>query len=304
MGSVLRLRWAVVACLVLAVAAAVSASAGGPVSAAEPRIVYTFSGVTFDDGGTVSGSFIFDPNIPCAIPYCSTSGAYSAMSISTSGMGSGGFADPLAYRATDLTNVTSNSQMGFTSSRIMFLAFGSPLGVAGSISVVPSVSVEWTGSGPTRYVTAGSVVGVAETTTSTTSSTTSTTSSTTSTTSSTTSTTSSTTSTTSSTTSTTSSTTSTTSSTTSTTTTTVPESTTTTAPTTTTSLEVAPTSIVTTSIAPTTTVASTTTEDTLPVTGPSDELRRSAVLGVALLLLGIVMLSGAAAIGQYRSGNH
>lgn len=90
-----------------------------------------------------------------------------------------------------------------------------------------------------------------------------------------------------------------------TTTTTEPVTSTTAASTTTTSLAVAPTSI---TAAPTsivtTTIASTTTEDTLPVTGPGDDLNRTGALGVALLLLGIVTLAGATVIGQSRSGKH
>ena len=49
-----------------------------------------------------------------------------------------------------------------------------------------------------------------------------------------------------------------------------------------------------------TTVAPATTEDTLPATGSREDLNRTALLGFALVLVGIVTLSGAAVIGQHR----
>lgn len=63
---------------------------------------------------------------------------------------------------------------------------------------------------------------------------------------------------------------------------------------TTTSITVAPTSIV------STTVAATTTENTLPNTGPNEDIHRNGFLGLALVLFGIVLLSGAAVFGEYR----
>jgi hypothetical protein len=44
------------------------------------RVVYTLSGVTFDDGGTLTGSFVFDPSVPCASGSCT---AYSAVNLTS-----------------------------------------------------------------------------------------------------------------------------------------------------------------------------------------------------------------------------
>ena len=159
-GTLRKVTWLAVTSLVVVLSGLVGFG-DDPARAAVPRIVYTFSGVTFDDGGTLSGSFIYDPNIPCSIPTCHTSGAYSAVSVTTSGMGSGGLADPLTYHTGDLTNATSSIQMWFASSRLLALTFATALGAEGTIAIEPG-SVEWTGAGPTRYVTAGGVVGVAE----------------------------------------------------------------------------------------------------------------------------------------------
>lgn len=49
-----------------------------------PRIVYMLSGATFDDDGTLSGSFIFDPNPPCVPNDCPR---YSGVALTTSGGG-------------------------------------------------------------------------------------------------------------------------------------------------------------------------------------------------------------------------
>ena len=60
-------------------AALVSGTATGQVP--QPRIIYTVSG-TFDDGGTLTGSFIFDPNPACLNRNCPR---YSGVNITTSG---------------------------------------------------------------------------------------------------------------------------------------------------------------------------------------------------------------------------
>ena len=104
--------------------------AGAARSQAQPRITYTFVGTTFGDGGTLTGSFVFDPNLPCRIPTCHTNGAISGLSITTSG-GGGDLANPLTYTTSDLTNATSATQLWFASSLLMALAFTSPLGSPG-----------------------------------------------------------------------------------------------------------------------------------------------------------------------------
>jgi hypothetical protein len=58
------------------------ASAGASGQASLPRIVYTISGATWDDGGTLTGSFIFDPNVACKPSNCPS---YSGVNLTTSG---------------------------------------------------------------------------------------------------------------------------------------------------------------------------------------------------------------------------
>jgi len=84
-----------------------------------------------------------------------------------------------------------------------------------------------------------------------------------------------------------------------TTTTTVPETTTTVEETTTTTVPVT-FAKATTTAAPATTAAPRTTATTLPNTGTREHLARTASVGLALVLLGIALLSGAAALGRRR----
>ena len=58
--------------------------------------------LVFDDGGTATGSFVFDPDIPCEFLACYRTGAYSEISITVSSWLSPSscataFPDPLTY---------------------------------------------------------------------------------------------------------------------------------------------------------------------------------------------------------------
>lgn len=132
----------------------------GPVAGQtpQPRIVYTVSGATYDDGGTLSGSFTFDPNVTCVFNDCQ---AYSNISLTTTG-GNAAFPDPLTY--TD-ANLTAQSGQPFVlaltpeSTFIFDLTFGSLLGTA---ETVPLNGDQWDGVGISRTLVAGSLVGVEE----------------------------------------------------------------------------------------------------------------------------------------------
>jgi hypothetical protein len=77
--------------IALVLAASLAISTTGAASqlrqAPSARVVYTLNGVTFDDGGTLTGSFVFDPSVPCVSGSCT---AYSAVNLRSS-VGAGCF---------------------------------------------------------------------------------------------------------------------------------------------------------------------------------------------------------------------
>jgi hypothetical protein len=145
--------------LTLIVASAAFMMHSASQAAPSPRIDYTIT-ATFNDGGTISGSFIFDPNAPCAIPNCS---AYSSINITTSAWNLTGLCQHTQSSYGTPNNVTSRDWLAFSSPLLFRLVFVSDLGSAGAVELQSDgSSVEWDGAGCERIVTAGSVVGVPE----------------------------------------------------------------------------------------------------------------------------------------------
>ena len=145
--------------LTLIVASAAFMMHSASQAAPSPRIDYTIT-ATFNDGGTISGSFIFDSNAPCAIPNCS---AYSSINITTSAWNLTGLCQHTQSSYGTPNNVTSRDWLAFSSPLLFRLVFVSDLGSAGAVELQSDgSSVEWDGAGCERIVTAGSVVGVPE----------------------------------------------------------------------------------------------------------------------------------------------
>jgi hypothetical protein len=114
--------WALPFALVLVLLGAtmlVSGSATGQVP--QPRIVYTVSG-TFEDGGTLTGSFIFDPNPACQANNCPR---YSGVTLTTSG-GGAVYQGTISYNDSDLNAASGgNLQLTMTPEQTFILTLGS-----------------------------------------------------------------------------------------------------------------------------------------------------------------------------------
>ena len=113
--------------------------------------------MTFDDGGTLTGSFVYDPNIPCVILTCWNSGAFSALSIVTSPVGTGFFQNGFSYSTGNLTNITFDEMIGAVNGALLQLQFTQSLNNGGVIPL--GYTVEFSGAGSSRRVVSGSVVG-------------------------------------------------------------------------------------------------------------------------------------------------
>jgi LPXTG-motif cell wall-anchored protein len=152
------------AVIILVAAAAVLSMFAAPVpsEAAGANAVSYQIDLVFDDGGTASGSFVFDPDIPCKILSCWTSGAYSQISITVSPWGTGTcasqFPDPRTYTEANLSNTTKEDWLAFAPSLNFDIVFATPLGAAGPVGV-STLTVEFSGAGCTRYAVSGTAVG-------------------------------------------------------------------------------------------------------------------------------------------------
>jgi LPXTG-motif cell wall-anchored protein len=154
------------AAIILVAAAAVLSmfAASVPSEAAGANAVSYQIDIVFDDGGTASGSFVFDPDIPCEILSCWVSGAYSQISITVSGWGqvtgtcASQFPDPRTYTEANLSNTTKEDWLAFAPSLNFDIVFATPLGAAGPVGV-STETVEFSGAGCTRYAVSGTAVG-------------------------------------------------------------------------------------------------------------------------------------------------
>jgi hypothetical protein len=139
------------------------------VSAFSSPVTWTLGGVTFDDGGTASGSFVYDAN----------TGLYSSINITTT-TGTTRTGVTYHFGSTSVAGPTFNLNLtvgsgDLTGTPALFLVFTNPLTNAGGtdslvVGSAPSLessesacsdTVCFGPSAPSRQVTAGSVVGVA-----------------------------------------------------------------------------------------------------------------------------------------------
>ena len=107
-----------------------------PSEAAANAVLYKID-LVFDDGGTASGSFVYDPDIPCVILSCWNSGAYSQVSITVSPWGQTGtcasqFPAPRTYTEANLSNITKDDWLAFAPNLNFEIEFATPLGVEDS----------------------------------------------------------------------------------------------------------------------------------------------------------------------------
>lgn len=130
-----------------------------PLAGRTAPLVWTLSGVTFNDGGTASGFFTFDAS---TLTYSGIAVATTAGT--TRGAASYAFSSPVSD-ATTLLMFTTNPASDQTGLPAFGLAFGSSLtNAGGTSSIVGSIEATCTtatciGNPPTtqRFVTAGSV---------------------------------------------------------------------------------------------------------------------------------------------------
>ena len=121
--------------------------------------------LVFDEGGTATGSFVFDPDIPCEFLACYRTGAYSEISITVSPWGPTGtcatqFPDPRTYTNANLSNVTEKTRLAFAPNLNFWIVFDAALGATGPVDVtLQSSTFEGSGAGCTRYAVSGTAVG-------------------------------------------------------------------------------------------------------------------------------------------------
>ena len=134
-------------------------------SANAAPVVWTLNGVTFDDGGTASGSFTYDAD----------TNTFSAIAITTtagSTLGGASYNTPVpGYTSNEAQLVVVNSANGpdYTGSPVFFPEFAPVLSNAGGVVNLDTDDAETTcgdascsgpGQAPMRAVTAGTLSGV------------------------------------------------------------------------------------------------------------------------------------------------
>ena len=124
--------------------------------------MYTLSGATFDDDGTLQGSFIFDPNPPCVPNDCPR---YSGVALTTSG-GGAVYQETINYDDSNVIPASGGTlQLNLVPEQQFMLTVGFPvpLGATGvNLLDTAGGTIQWDGVGNTRVVTSGSLVGVEE----------------------------------------------------------------------------------------------------------------------------------------------
>ena len=134
--------------LIVLVAASMVSTLSTPstVGAAGENAVRYQVDLVFDEGGTATGSFVFDPDIPCVFQAC---GAYSEISITVSPWGETGtcatqFPGPRTYTNANLSNVTEAKRLAFAPNLIFWIVFDAALGATGPVGVtLRSSTSEW-----------------------------------------------------------------------------------------------------------------------------------------------------------------
>lgn len=118
-------------------------------------VTYTFDNVTFDDGGTLTGSFVFNPDIV----------QYTSLSITTSGVGNRFFQNGFTYSTAGLQNGTNarilllKSDNGNPFPATLQIDFSPPLGSSGPV-LVNLGGVEYSGAAETRSIAGGTATGI------------------------------------------------------------------------------------------------------------------------------------------------
>ena len=140
--------------LLASMAMSTSTASSGVQGSPSSPILYTLTGVTLTDGGTLTGSFVFDPSVPCQLGSCT---AYSSVAI-TSSSGSdcfaGGDRTYGTYNTTTTSEFISFGAPDYALSLQLF--FAAPLGTSTTISI-EAFSDERDGTGCQRDVVSGSV---------------------------------------------------------------------------------------------------------------------------------------------------
>jgi len=136
-----------------------------PVLALAAPVLYTLTGVTFGDGGTASGSFVYDS---ATNTYSSINITTTAGTVRTSGATyhfiAGNPNPPSSSFSLNLTTAFANNQTGLPG---LALLFGTALGAAGTSSLVGSQEANCSDAvcstpvAPMRFTTAGNVTGQA-----------------------------------------------------------------------------------------------------------------------------------------------
>jgi len=132
------------------------AASPAPAQNGGETILYTLEGVTFDDGGTASGQFTFDPTMSCALT-CPE--AYHDVSVTTT---AGSVFPGAIYTNPTLTEASGAALLEIvvpgTGPELM-ITFAAPLGSALALAIQPSASAENAPS-MSRQVVSGRVFGV------------------------------------------------------------------------------------------------------------------------------------------------